>query len=119
MITIALSVLGYVGGTFLLSALLVRLAPDTFSARQIRKHLVLFPVLPLLLFMDVLAAIGVAGTAIAALFSNAFELISGRKLHRRSHDYYGYGASQRQRRSQRGHRAGRSSKRSVPTERRA
>ena len=42
----------YLGGAYLASALLVRFVPRCYTSRQIRKNLVLFMVMPLLLVVD-------------------------------------------------------------------
>ena len=116
---VAFAVLGYVGGTFLLSALIVRFLPDNFSARQIRKQMVLFLVLPLLLIVDVVYVIDAIARSAGGAVSWIFEVVSGRRLYRQTASYYGYGSNRRSssRRTSR-HAKRVPSKRRVPVERR-
>ena len=99
----------YLAGTFLLSALMVRVAPKAHSSRQIRKHLILFMVLPILLVVDMLLSIDAIRRFGLHLAHSAFEFLSGRRLH--SSDEYGYayfGYSRRRQNRRRSDRRARS-----------
>ena len=78
----------YLLGTFLLSAFMVRIAPKAHSSRQVRKHLSLFMVLPILLVVDMLVSIDAVRRFGLNLARSAFEALSGRRLH--SSDEYAY-----------------------------
>ena len=91
--TVALAVLGYVGGTFLLSALMVRFLPGNFSSRRVRKHLILFPVLPLLLVVDAVHLCETVFRHGSGALRATFELVSGRQLHASRAEFYSYGRS--------------------------
>ena len=78
----------YLGTVYVASALLVRFLPHCYSARQIRKNLVLVTVLPFLLVVDVLTSVDAIGRGIHAVIGRGFELISGRSLLARDRYYY-------------------------------
>lgn len=88
--TIVLAAAAYTVGAFLLAAMVVRLAPDNYSAHQIRKHLILFLVVPFLLFIDLVRLVDSAAGAGARLVRALFELVSGRRLYRSVSMYYRY-----------------------------
>ncbi|QZD94401.1 hypothetical protein [Qipengyuania gelatinilytica] len=92
----------YLGAAYLASALLVRFFPSSYSARQIRKNLVLVTVLPLLLVVDVLTSIDAIGRGLHAIVGRGFEVLSGRSLITR--DKYSYFAYGRRRRAPRNRR---------------
>lgn len=91
----ATAALAYLSGTFLASALLVRFVPRCYTARQIRKNLVLFMVMPLLLVVDMLTSIDLLRRISHALLCRGFEVLSGRQLLKT--DRYSYFAYSRQR----------------------
>ena len=70
----------YLGGAYLASALLVRFVPRCYTSRQIRKNLVLFMVMPLLLVVDILTSIDALRRISHAVLCTSFELLSGRRL---------------------------------------
>ena len=78
----------YLLGTFFMSALMVRLAPKAHSSRQIRKHLILFTVFPLLAVVDILLSIDGLRRVGSRFIRASFEALSGRRLH--SSDEYAY-----------------------------
>ena len=91
----------YVVATFLASALLVRFAPRAHSSRHIRKNLILFTVLPILLVVDVLSTIDLLRQACRRVIRAAFELLSGRSLHSdefKGYSYFGYSRRRQNRR---------------------
>lgn len=95
MLIAATAVLVYLSTAFLISALLVRFVPNCYTARQVRKNLPLFMVMPLLLVVDMLTSIDTLARLSHALLCGGFELLSGRRL--LTHDRYSYFAYGRQR----------------------
>lgn len=107
--TAVLAVSAYLLGTFLLSALIVRFAPQAHSARQVRKHLVLFTVLPLMLVVDILSTIDACLKLSNRALCKTFELISGRRLlSGDEHAYAYFGYSRRRQNRRKGDRRARS-----------
>ena len=101
MTTALFAVPAYVLGTFVLSALIVRIAPKAHSARQIRRHLSLFMVLPLLLVVDALMSIDALRRFGLHIARGTFEFISGRQLHSPdgyAYAYFGYSRRRQNRR---------------------
>ena len=100
--TIALiAIPAYLLTAFVLSAILVRVAPKAHSSRHIRKNLILFTVLPALLVVDVLSSIDALRRLIQRMVRTSFELISGRELISRedkAYAYFGYSRRRRQNR---------------------
>ncbi len=88
--TIALAALGYILATFFVAAMAVRFLPDNYSACQVRKHLILFLVIPFLLIIDLVSTIDAAAAAGSRLLRTAFELASGRRLYRSVNMFYRY-----------------------------
>ena len=88
MTTALLAAPAYLLGTFILSALMVRMAPKAQSSGQVRKHLTLFMVRPLLLVVDILMSIDAIRRFGMSIARGIFEFISGRRLH--SSDEYAY-----------------------------
>lgn len=88
---------------------MVRMAPKAHSSRQVRKHLTLFMVLPLLLVVDILMSIDAIRRFGMRIARGTFEFISGRRLH--SSDEYAYayfGYSRRRQNRRRSDRRARS-----------
>ena len=100
--TIALiAVPAYLLAAFVLSATLVRVAPKAHSSRQIRKHLILFTVLPLLLVVDVLMSIDALRRVMKRGVRGAFEALSGRELFSGDDNAYAYFGYSRRRQNRR------------------
>ena len=91
----------YLLGTFVLSALMVRFAPKAHSSRQVRKHLVLFMVLPLMLVVDILLSIDAFRRTGMRIVRGTFEFISGRRLHSSEEYAYAYFGYSRRRQNRR------------------
>ncbi len=91
----------YLLGTFILSALIVRVAPKAHSSRQVRKHLSLFMVLPLLLIVDILSSIDAIRRFGMRIARGTFEFISGRRLHSSEEYAYAYFGYSRRRQNRR------------------
>ncbi|MBX7541301.1 hypothetical protein [Qipengyuania sphaerica] len=111
MSTAVLAALAYVVGAFTASALMVRYAPRAHTSRQIRRHLVLFLVLPLLLTKDFVGIIEKLGKPLLRTARRAFERLSGTPLY--SNDYSGsryFAYGQRRRKLRRSKRPTRSMK---------
>lgn len=73
----------------------MRFVPRCYTSRQIRKNLVLFMVMPLLLVVDILTSIDALRRISHAVLCTSFELLSGRRL--LTADRYAYFAYGRQR----------------------
>lgn len=98
MLSIVFILPAYVATSFLASALLVRLAPKLYTSVKIRRHLILFLVLPALLLIDVVQLSAVFAKQLSSAARSGFEILTGRKLLTRHHAYYGY-AQRRPRRT--------------------
>ena len=83
---------------FVVSAVLVRFAPDSVSARIIRKRLPAMLALPVLLVVDAFTLAANLSAAAVRGLRRLFEVISGRKLRSRHAMYFSYGSQPRQRR---------------------
>lgn len=82
----------YLGAAYIASAMVVRFLPRSYSARQIRKNLILVTVLPFLLVVDALTSVDTVGRTIHALIGHNFEILSGRSLLARDrYAYFAYG----------------------------
>ncbi len=81
-------ILGYIGVTFISSAFMVRFAPKQYSARQIRKHLILFLVAPVLYFVDLVCLLDTLAISLGRSSRRAFEFLSGRGFYRPVSLYY-------------------------------
>ena len=90
MFSLILALPAYVAASFLVSALLVRVAPGLYSSGRIRRHFILFLVLPVLLLLDLVQLSGGFARQLSAIARSGFELLSGRRLMTRHHTYYGY-----------------------------
>lgn len=91
----------YLLGTFLLSALLVRFAPRAHSSRQVRKHLSLFMVLPILLVVDAIMTVDALRKFGNRMVRSLFEALSGRQLlsgDEYAYAYFGYSRRRQNRR---------------------
>ncbi|QZD90597.1 hypothetical protein K3148_04170 [Qipengyuania aurantiaca] len=96
-----IAVPAYLASTFLLSALIVRFAPKAHSSRQLRKHLVLCMVLPILLVVDAIMAVDALRKLATRIMRGAFEIISGRQLlsgDEYAYAYFGYSRRRQNRR---------------------
>lgn len=96
-----LAITAYVVATFVASALIVRFAPRAHSSRHIRKNLILFTVLPILLVVDILSTIDLLRRACRRMICAAFELLSGRSLYSnefKGYAYFGYSRRRHNRR---------------------
>lgn len=101
MFTVLYAVPAYLVGTFTLSAMMVRLVPKAHSSRQIRKHLLLFTALPLLLVTDMLSFIDMLRRIGSQRVRQAFETLSGRYLHSSDENAYAYFGYPRRRQDRR------------------
>lgn len=81
----------YLGGSFVASALVVRIWPKSWIATQIRQRLILFPVLPLLLIIYIAARMSTTTRRAMLIPRRLFELLSGQSLQARKGTFYGYG----------------------------
>lgn len=86
-----IAITGYLVISFILTALYVRFAQSTRLVTTTRKYLYLFPVIPILLLLDLLmrGARLLTGTA-AQLVRRAFEKLSGKKTYRKRSVYDKY-----------------------------
>lgn len=94
--------LAYAGATFLLSAILVRLLPESASARKLRQSLALFPVFPAFFIYETAAAIVELAKVLARWATRTFEMIAGQPQMRRAHASYDYGRMRRRSRRKQG-----------------
>lgn len=90
MITVAYAVGIYLCTCFVLSALIVRFAPKTTTARLVRKNLALFPFLIFLLLVDLASVFEKLLQYLLVLLRRSFELISGRRLYQRKYRRYSH-----------------------------
>ena len=83
----ALLSLAYVVAAFVLSALMVRLAPESGTARTVRRNLYWFLLLPPLLLVDIIAMLALGPRKAGVKIQRLFERLSGRQQYERYNPY--------------------------------
>lgn len=112
MLPIALAC-GYLAACFFLSALALRFAPDSITARLLEQRIWLFAALPLLAAIDLVIAFGDTIRTTLRLALDMFDRVSGKKRRKKiRYSYFSYGHVQAKPRKRWQWRRTRSSRRS-------
>lgn len=81
---------GYLVSTFLGSVLVVRIFPQSMTSGTIDKYVLLFPIFPVLVFLDVMALIARTFAIVANWPVYAFDILTGRPRRRSRKKAYTY-----------------------------